>query len=112
MREHNLQPKRRRRYVATTDSDHDSPIFRNLARDRAVDDPNQLWVADLTYIVIAGGFVYLAAIALGASRPLRGLLAAFSVSASADEVRERTRRPVLPESDRLLRRPRQSPTAE
>jgi putative transposase len=24
MREHDLQPKRRRRYVATTDSDHDS----------------------------------------------------------------------------------------
>jgi hypothetical protein len=27
MREHNLQPKRRRRHVATTDSDHDSPIY-------------------------------------------------------------------------------------
>jgi putative transposase len=33
MCEHDLQPKRRRRYVATTDSDHDSPIFPNLARD-------------------------------------------------------------------------------
>ena len=27
MREHDLQPKRRRRYVVTTDSDHDGPIF-------------------------------------------------------------------------------------
>ena len=27
MREHDLQPKRRRRFVATTDSDHDNPIF-------------------------------------------------------------------------------------
>jgi putative transposase len=62
MREHGLQPKRRRRYVATTDSDHDSPIFSNLARDMIVDGPNQLWVADLTYIAIATGFVYLAAI--------------------------------------------------
>jgi len=49
MREHELQPKRRRRYVATTDSNHDCPIFPNLARDRVVDGPNQLWVADITY---------------------------------------------------------------
>ena len=27
MREHDLQPKRRKRFVATTDSDHDGPIF-------------------------------------------------------------------------------------
>ena len=44
MREHDLQPKRRRRFVATTDSDHDNPIFPDLARDRIVDGPNQLWV--------------------------------------------------------------------
>ena len=31
MREHDLQPKQRRRYVVTTDSEHDSPIFKNLA---------------------------------------------------------------------------------
>ena len=29
MREHDLQPRRRRRYVATTDSDHDQPIYPN-----------------------------------------------------------------------------------
>jgi putative transposase len=62
MREHDLQPKRRRRFVATTDSDHDNPIFPDLARDRIIDGPNQLWVADITYIAIATGFVYLAAI--------------------------------------------------
>lgn len=50
MREHDLQPKRRRRYVATTDSDHDNPIFPNRARGMSVDGANQLWVADLTYI--------------------------------------------------------------
>ena len=62
MREHGLQPKRRRRYVVTTDSDHASPIFRDLAKDVVADRPNQLWVADLTYVAIPGGFVYLAAI--------------------------------------------------
>lgn len=30
MREHALQPRHRRRYIATTDSDHDNPIFPNL----------------------------------------------------------------------------------
>src|SRR5580693_9802950 len=29
MREHDLQPRRRRRHVATTDSDHDQPIYPN-----------------------------------------------------------------------------------
>ena len=33
MREHDLQPRRRRRYVATTDSDHDQPIYPNRAKD-------------------------------------------------------------------------------
>jgi hypothetical protein len=35
-------PKRRRRFVATTDSGHDDPIFPDLARDRIIDGPNQL----------------------------------------------------------------------
>ena len=49
-----MQPKRRRRFVATTDSDHDNPIFPDLARDRIVDGPNQLWVADITLDQLAG----------------------------------------------------------
>ena len=48
MREHGLSPKQRRRYVATTDSNHDEPIFPSLAADMAPDGPNQLWVADIT----------------------------------------------------------------
>lgn len=80
MREHDLQPKRRRRYVATTDSDHDSPIFPNLARDKVIDGPNQLWVADLTYIAITGGFVYLAAILDAWSRRVVG----YAISRSID----------------------------
>ena len=42
MREHDLQPRRRKRFVATTDSDHDGPIFPNLAKDVTADGPNQL----------------------------------------------------------------------
>src|SRR6266478_7842665 len=42
MRAHDLQPKHRRRFVATTDSDHDNPIFPNLVCKKIVDGPNQL----------------------------------------------------------------------
>jgi len=72
MREHGLQPPRRRRFVATTDSDHDQPIFPDLARELVVDRPNQLWVCDLTYIAIAVGFVYVAAIMDAWSRRIVG----------------------------------------
>ena len=80
MREHDLQPKRRRRYVVTTDSDHASPIFRDLAKAVVPDRPNQLWVADLTYIAIPGSFVYLAAILDAWSRKVVG----YAISRSMD----------------------------
>ena len=80
MREHALQPRRRRRYVATTDSDHDNPIFPNLAAGMAVDGPNQLWVADITYVAITAGFVYLAVILDAWSRRVVG----YGISRSID----------------------------
>jgi putative transposase len=61
MREHDLQP-RRRRYIATSDSDHDQPIFPDRSKDIILDGPDQLWVADLTYVAIIGGFAYVAII--------------------------------------------------
>lgn len=49
MREHGLQPKIKRRFIATTDSEHGGPIFPNLAQDIVLMGPNQLWIADFTY---------------------------------------------------------------
>ena len=72
MKENGLTARPRRRYVATTDSNHDGPIFPNFARDVVPSGPNQLWVADLTYIEIASGFVYLAAILDAWSRRVVG----------------------------------------
>lgn len=48
MRDHDLNPRRRRRFTRTTDSAHDGPIFPFVARDFEVHGPDQLWVADLT----------------------------------------------------------------
>jgi len=62
MRQNGLQVRPLRKFVRTTDSDHDGPIFPNLARGFRPSGPNQLWVGDITYIRIAAGFVYLAVI--------------------------------------------------
>jgi putative transposase len=63
MRLHGLCVRSRRRYVVTTDSNHAGPIFPNLARTVVPDGPDQLWVADITYIgLTSGSFVYLAVI--------------------------------------------------
>jgi putative transposase len=80
MRQHDLQPRQRRRYVATTDSDHDQPIYPNRARDLTIDGPNQLWVADITYVAIVDGFVYVAVILDAWSRRVVG----YAISRSID----------------------------
>jgi putative transposase len=80
MREHDLQPRTRRRRVATTDSDHDQPIFPNRAKEMTVDRPNQLWVADITYVAITTGFVYVAVILDAWSRRVIG----YAISRSID----------------------------
>jgi putative transposase len=81
MREHDLQPRTRRRFVRTTDSDHDQPIFPDRTKELTVDGPNQLWVADLTYVAIAVGFVYLAVILDAWSRRVIGYAIGRSIDA-------------------------------
>jgi putative transposase len=72
MREQDLRVRPKRRFVVTTNSDHDGPIFPDLAKDLAPTGPDQLWVADLTYIRILTGFVYLAVILDAWSRRVVG----------------------------------------
>ena len=72
MREQDLRVRPKRRFVATTDSDHDGPIFPDLAKGLTPTGPDQLWVADLTYIRILSGFTYLAVILDAWSRRVVG----------------------------------------
>ncbi len=67
-----LSPKRRRRYVVTTDSTHDGQIFPNIAKGFEVHGPDRLWVADITCVAIATGFVHLAVILDAWSRRVVG----------------------------------------
>lgn len=62
MQQHDLQPRMRRRFIATTDSNHDGPIFPNLAAGLVPTGPDQLWVADITYVAVKPGFVYVAVV--------------------------------------------------
>jgi putative transposase len=62
MLQYDLQPITWRRFIRTTNSSHTQPVYPNLLRNRRVCGLNQVWVADLTYIGIRDGFVYLAAI--------------------------------------------------
>jgi transposase InsO family protein len=72
LREDNLLSLRRRVFVATTDSQHGYTIYPNLARNLVLTTPNQLWVADITYIRLADVFVYLAVILDAFSRRVIG----------------------------------------
>lgn len=60
LREDNLLALRRRKFVVTTNSKHDLQVRMNLAARMQVTGPNQLWVADITYIYLNTEFVYLA----------------------------------------------------
>ena len=72
MKENALNPWRRPRFTRTTDSDHDGPIFPFIAKGFEVHGPDQLWVADITYVAIAVGFVYLAVVLDAWSRRVVG----------------------------------------
>lgn len=63
MRKYRLfRPQKRRFIISTTDSDHLFRIYPNLVKGKTVTDINQVWVADITYIRIQTGFVYLAVV--------------------------------------------------
>ena len=64
MRQQGLRGRAKARFrVRTTDSNHDEPIAPNRLADRpAPSAPNQIWVADITYIPTQEGWLYLAGV--------------------------------------------------
>jgi len=72
LREDNLLCLRRRKFVVTTDSHHDRPVYPNLAGTLVLTGIDQLWVADITYIRLETEFVYLAVVLDAYSRHVVG----------------------------------------
>jgi putative transposase len=95
MREDNLLAIRHRKYILTTDSRHDFPVYVNLAIRMTVTAINQLWVTDITYIRLRTEFVFLAVVIDRYSRKAIGwcldrtLAARLAVTALKHAVAER-----------------------
>lgn len=63
MREMGLQGRAKRRFRRTTDSNHDQPIAPDRVQRRfEVDEPDRVWVADITYVWTVQGWMYLAVV--------------------------------------------------
>jgi putative transposase len=60
------------RKTRTTDSGHAFPRYPNLVKDLKIRRPEQVWVADITYIRLQQDFVYLAVIMDVYTRLIRG----------------------------------------
>ena len=63
MRLANISSKRRRRYTCTTRRNAAHPVAPNRLQQRfATTQPNQVWLADITYVPTAEGWLYLAVV--------------------------------------------------
>lgn len=54
--------KVKRKFVKTTDAEHDVEVHPNLIEEMTLTNVNQIWTADITNIRIENGFVYPGAI--------------------------------------------------
>ena len=82
MRQDNLLAVRQRKFVVTTDSGHARPVFLNYAKHLQIQGPDELWVADITYIRLRREFVYLAVVLDAWSRKVLGWSLARHLQAS------------------------------
>lgn len=63
MKQHGIRARHKRKFIATTNSNHNLPVAANLLeRNFTASAPNQVWTSDITYCATAEGWVYLAVI--------------------------------------------------
>ena len=62
MQEESLLCQLKRHFVTTTDSHHGYGVYSNLVKTLCIEEPNRVWVADITYIRLQRCFVYLASL--------------------------------------------------
>ncbi len=63
MKEHDIRARAKRKYKATTNSNHGLPVCENLLnRNFQSDQPDRVWTGDITYIGTQEGWLYLAVV--------------------------------------------------
>ena len=63
MREHGVRGRHKRRFKATTDSQHTLPVAPNrLDQNFKAMRPDEVWTADITYLATGEGWLYLAVV--------------------------------------------------
>lgn len=72
MRKHGLKSQIVKLFKSYTNSKHKLPRYQNLIKGLEITGPNQIWGADITYIRLTNGFVYLAAIIDFYTKKIRG----------------------------------------
>lgn len=72
LREYNLLLKSHPYKIRTTDSNHGNHIYPNLIMNMEPTKPNEVWVADITYIRLLNGFCFLSLITDMYSRRIMG----------------------------------------
>lgn len=73
MRENSIEAKHKRKFKATTDSQHKFPVAPNLLEQNfTISEPNRVWTADITYCWTLEGWVYLAVVLDMYSRKIVG----------------------------------------
>ena len=72
MAELGLKGEKPAKKVGTTDSRHDFPRYPNRVAGLAITCPDQVWVADITYIQLRREFIYLAVLMDVFTRQIRG----------------------------------------
>ncbi len=63
LRDHNIYSRRKRKFKVTTNSKHKLPVAENLLNQNfTVENPNTVWVTDISYISTEEGWQYLATV--------------------------------------------------
>jgi transposase InsO family protein len=101
MQQDHLLGVRRRKYILTSEAQHDLPVYVNLAARLQLNGIHQLWVADLTFLRVREQFLFLAVVLDAFSRRVVGwavdesLHAALTIAALRKAIAERQPAPGL-----------------
>lgn len=83
LRQQGLLVKKKKKYIKTTDSKHWMHKYPNLIKGLVIKRPEQLWVADITYIAVGDDHCYLHLITDAYSKKIVGYHVSETLAASA-----------------------------